>query len=694
MHASTAERFEQGYKSIAAILELPGWNDPKTDILDVVWRWLSDVQSGRWFMILDNIDDIDIFTSTPDKDLEHRSRPLSSYVPQPVTGSVLLTTRDRRAASWLSTGYLSAITVDLMAPKDAEQLLETKIPDGLSSASERAELVCELDYLPLAITQAAAYISARATRMPVSKYLTLYRHDQCRLLDEESGDLRRDPGVPNSVIRTWQISFDQIKYKWPSAAELLSFMTMLDRQGIPDFLLSAYYPDALDLEAALSPLEEFSLISVGKGGTSFEIHRLVQLAIRKWLEKYQEAKRWQGKAVEVVSNAFPNGDYSNWEMCETLWPHAQEVLRSKFISDVSYLAQAVLLYHMAWYSWLQGRYVLARAQSQESLDIREQLLECNDIRIFESVVLLGSVLRYQGKYDEAETMIRRALAGYEAALGTVHPDTLVTVGNLAAVLRSQGKYNEAEAMDRRALAGRETVLGPVHPNTLMSMSNLSTVLRDQGKYDEAETMNRRALAGRETALGPVHPDTLTSVGNLAALLRSQGKYDEAEAMNRRALAGYETALGTVHPDTLTSMSNLAAVLRDQGKYGGAETMIRRALAGKETALGPVHPDTLLSVNNLAVVLKDRGKYDEAETMYRRALAGRETALGPIHPDTLMSALCLADLLEALGNFEDAAISYQRALSGYNKVLGPQHPTTIACSRRYYSLPERKSRAIA
>jgi hypothetical protein len=364
VHASTAERFEQGYKSIAAILELPGWNDPKTDIIGVVWRWLSDVQSGRWFLILDNADDIDVFTSTPDKDSEHRSRPLSSYIPQPVTGSVLLTTRDRRAVSWLSTGYQSAITVDLMTPEDAEQLLETKIPDGLSSASERAELARELDYLPLAITQAAAYISARATRMPVSKYLVLYRHDevsQSRLLEEESGDLRRYPGVPNSVIRTWQISFDQIKRKWPPAAELLSLMAMLDRQGIPDFLLRACYPNALDLEAALSPLDEFSLISVEKGGASFEMHRLVQLAIQKWLEKYQEADRWQQKAVEIVSNAFPNGGYGNWKMCEALWPHAQEVLKSKFITGNYCLAQAVLLYHMAWYSWLQGRYIPARA---------------------------------------------------------------------------------------------------------------------------------------------------------------------------------------------------------------------------------------------------------------------------------------------------------------------------------------------
>ena len=40
----------------------------------------------------------------------------------------------------------------------------------------------------------------------------------------------------------------------------------------------------------------------------------------------------------------------------------------------------------------------------------------------------------QGKYDEAEPLYRRALAGYEEALGPAHPETLGTVNNLALLL--------------------------------------------------------------------------------------------------------------------------------------------------------------------------------------------------------------------------------------------------------------------
>ncbi|KAI9781829.1 MAG: hypothetical protein M1816_002179, partial [Peltula sp. TS41687] len=104
-----------------------------------------------------------------------------------------------------------------------------------------------------------------------------------------------------------------------------------------------------------------------------------------------------------------------------------------------------------------------------------------------------------------------------------HPDTLTSVSNLAGVLQHQGKYEAAEEMNRRALEGYEKALGKEHPHTLTSVSNLAGVLQDQGKYEAAEEMNRRALEGREKALGKEHPHTLNSVSNLARVLQDQGK---------------------------------------------------------------------------------------------------------------------------------------------------------------------------
>ncbi|KAH6694334.1 hypothetical protein BKA61DRAFT_647691 [Leptodontidium sp. MPI-SDFR-AT-0119] len=684
VYAGTAERFEQAYRSIAIELDLPGSDDPKTDVLGLFSRWLSDIDNGRWLMILDNADDIDIFRQMQGEGSQTGSGtqhavPISSYIPQTTTGSVLLTTRDRRAASWLSTGYTSVIPVNLMDSKDAEQLLCINIPEGLSNSSDRAELVKELDCLPLAITQAAAYISAKAIRMSVSKYLTLYLQDeqsQSRLLDEESGDLRRDPGVPNSVIRTWQISFDQIKRNKPQAAELLSLIAMFDRQGIPEFLLCVQYPNPLDLEDALAPLDEFSLITTEKGGKTFEMHRLVQLATRKWLELYEEAERWQGEAIEVVVKAFPSGDYSNWKTCETLSPHALEVLKYELKSSQSLLERASLLYNMAWYSWLQGHYEIAKAESQESLAARKHLLQGDDRRIFDSIGMLGLVLDSQGKYDEAEAMHREALQLRTEVLGQRHPSTLTSMSNLAGVLDSQGKYDEAEAMHREALQLCTEVLGQKHPSTLTSMNNLAEVLLSQGKYDEAESMHREELQLRTEVLGQKHPSTLMSMNNLAEVLVSQGKYDEAEAMHREELQLKTEVLGQKHPSTLTSMNNLAQVLVRQGKYDEAEAMHREALQLCTEVLGQKHPSTLTSMNNLAEVLVRQGKYDEAEAMHREALQLRTEVLGQKHPSTLMSMNNLAEVLVRQGKYDEVEAMHREALQLRTEVLGQKHPSTL------------------
>jgi hypothetical protein len=56
VHASSAARFEESYKKIAERVQLTGWNEPKTDILGMVYGWLSDENNGRWTMVVDNAD--------------------------------------------------------------------------------------------------------------------------------------------------------------------------------------------------------------------------------------------------------------------------------------------------------------------------------------------------------------------------------------------------------------------------------------------------------------------------------------------------------------------------------------------------------------------------------------------------------------------------------------------------------------
>lgn len=65
-----------------------------------------------------------------------------------------------------------------------------------------------LDFMPLAITQAAAYISQNAPRITVLKYLHKLRSsdkDRASLLRKDFGDTRRDGTALNSIVATWQV---------------------------------------------------------------------------------------------------------------------------------------------------------------------------------------------------------------------------------------------------------------------------------------------------------------------------------------------------------------------------------------------------------------------------------------------------------------------------------------------------------
>ncbi|KAL9611366.1 MAG: hypothetical protein Q9167_003985 [Letrouitia subvulpina] len=485
VHASSRARIEDGYRRIAEATRLSGWDDPKVNILQVVRAWLCDESNGRWVIIVDNADD---------------SNMLSDLSGESSNGSVLITSRSREAAFKLVGEDEDILKVEPMSESNALALFRKKLKSK-SHDDEVLELLRNLDYMPLAISQATAYIQQRAPRVTVSKYLRDFQRsekDRTNLLNIDVPDRRRDRRSSNAILATWRISFEHIRTNQPSAAKLLSLMSFFDRQKIPEELITSRYGDdgTVGFEKDIEVLRNFSLVAIGIKSDIFEMHRLVQFATRKWLEQRQELEQWKETYIATMADAFPPATYENWKRCQTLFPHAALVLEYRPIDENILLQWTAVISKVAWYA-------------QE-----------------------------QGNYEEAEPMNRQALDGREKVLGKEHLSTLTGVGNLASVLWYQGKHKEAEQMSRRALDGREKVLGKEHFSTLTSVGNLALVLQDQGKYEEAEQMTRRALDGRETILGKEHPDTLTSVYNLAYILHQQQKYWMAKTLYERALVGF------------------------------------------------------------------------------------------------------------------------------------------------------------
>jgi nephrocystin-3 len=294
-------------------------------------------------------------------------------------------------------------------------------------------------------------------------------------------------------------------------------------------------------------------------------------------------------------------------------------------------------------------------------------------------------LDLNARYEEAETLFRRALAICEKAQGPEHPDMATILNNLATLLEEKGNFEGAESSYRRALAIREKALGPEHPDMATTFCNLAMLLF-QVKNDsyEGKQLLLKAFAIDEKVRGKEYPNVAKLCKSLATLV-SYGYYNGSESLLRETLTMTEKVFGIEHPYTATSLNSLAYFLLEAGNYEEAELLLRRALSIFEKVLGPEHPETATGLNNLALLLKRKGNYEEAEFLYRRALSIREKVLGKNHLITAENLNNLALLLYRKGDYVGAEPYLRSALAVSVKILGLAHYQTAHIVNNLFNL---------
>lgn len=616
--------FEQGYQEIARKAGIPGWEDQKTDKLKLVHDWLQEENVTEWLMIIDNADDASMFYGTRPSDphsIHNDSKSFARFLPQCSHGRVLITTRDRRLGGRLSHRQ-GLIQITPLSAANSKDLLRSKISEENWSENDALKLVEYLSSLPLAITQAAAFISENS--VTVSEYLETLVNDESdlkELLSEHLEDPRRDWSSENSVIRTWKLSFEQISKESPRAAEVLSLLAVLDYHGAPRSLLRKEDETETGFWTALGVLQAFSLMTATRGQSAVcKMHRLVALSTQKWLELRGTLQYWQHQGLNVLARKFPGPGQQNFKEFSNmlaLMPHAQTILGYQFESTDEILMCAKLLISTALFDLSCAKYPQAFEKCERSLRIRESLLPSDHPETLESAQTLGEALLHRGELRAAKTMLQRAIVGREKSLGPLNVDTLESLSDMTITLLELNDLESAEQIGRRALEGREQVLGLDHPDYLVSLNIMAILYQLKGDYKCALEITERVLRDREKLLGYECPDTLMTLNNLARLKYQMGDLDFANQMLDKVLAGEEKLLAGNGYDIQVSLSNKAAVLVAQERFQDAEGILRDVIRMRESALGPAHPSTLFSIETLANVLEKNGVSEAATSLHRR-----------------------------------------------------------------------------
>ncbi|MCH7929915.1 MAG: CHAT domain-containing protein [Proteobacteria bacterium] len=301
-----------------------------------------------------------------------------------------------------------------------------------------------------------------------------------------------------------------------------------------------------------------------------------------------------------------------------------------------------------------------------------------------------------GRYAEAESLIKRALATKERWLGAEHFAVAESLNDLAGLYRIQGRYAVAEPLLKRSLAIKESKFGTEHRRVAKTLDTLAQLYRAQGRYAEAEPLVKRALAIWERTRGQDHPTVATSLGSLALLYRAQGRNAEAIPLIERALAIFEEAKGADNPQVAKALNNLAAAYRIQNRAAEAEPLLKRALAIWEKAKGPDHMWVGKTLNNIANLYKAQGRAAEAEPLVERSLGIFERAFGPNHPEVARTLSTLAGLYRDQGRYAEAEPHLERALAINERVLGADHPRlakTLSSLAKIYKKQRRHAEAL-
>ena len=721
--------FLRSCRDICRKMRLPDCDDPEISSGRLFSDWLSNPANGEWLMVLDNVDDETTFTSVDrTKHSQSSSEPyedhrLHEWLPQVSHGSILVTSRNRAAARAIVNEDDCIIPVDRFPDSDALSLLRRKLPRDQSPEEDAKELVRLFEYLPLAITQAAAYISNGAGRMTISRYLALFRSDQIWCLELAVNDIRRDANgldkdFSNSVLKTWYITFKYLKVHHVDAAECLCFMSLIFGQGIPlEYLICGEKIDQREIEESVMPLISFQLISEEVGGT-FSIHRLVQLSVKSWLSSNNDLIHQAETVVQVLYHRFPVGDHETWDTCEALVPHvdvasAYELSTLKSRENLSLLMSDLAYYFVSKGNWTFALERALKAQRlsfdhfQEGLHMTRYRAEATMIQIYQNVgnreeaeilarvfeseakknyeisdtralhatILLGRTLLSCGKYIEAERVLREAWQLSEKNLGKDHEKTLATLSDLAVALMRLCDYETACQIMATLVERSKKDNGPRHIDTLLHVNNYGTLLISLGRLEEAEHLLYDTIGKRRDVLGEHHPATILTMGNYAHALILQNKLEDAQKWNEEALGLFESNR-LEGLDKFHLLHNRGFILLKNDHDIEAKKCMEEVVRLRKHNLGAQHPETLLSIDLLGQCELALNNLTAAEDYLSCASEQLQEKLAQNHIYALISVANMAFLRSKQKKYDEADTIARPNLARGEKALGLDHPLVI------------------
>ncbi|KAK1623460.1 hypothetical protein BDP81DRAFT_331962, partial [Colletotrichum phormii] len=660
--------FEQSYATIAKEFNIPlGAEDG--DVKTSVQKWLSSENIGPWLIVVDNADDASILFDSP----KHQEG-LLKYLPRKRTGLTLFTTRSREVA--LSMANQAWLELHSMSEEEATNLLRKALhrKDLLSDQGLVNKLLQSLTYLPLAVTQAAAYLN-RNSHVSVKKYLELLQGTEQHLVSIMSLEFRdstRYASLENAIARTWMVSFDQIQSTDAAAGRLLCFISRIEPKLIPQSILPC--PDAnIDINHAIGTLCSYAFLAHGTDAEMFDMHSLVHLATRVWVRQKSLETQSKKEAIQHIDEVFPFNDHENRVIWRQYLPHAIKVLNESGETDGD--AKSSL-------SVLVGRCLGTDGRVKEAVAYFEQSFQQRiDLPIQDSARLasqheLACAYQADGRVKDAIKLLEHVVEVEKTTLDKGHPDRLTSQHELARAYQADWRVKDAIKLLEHVVEVRKTTLNEEHRYRLASQHELACTYQADGRVKDAIKLLEHVVEVEKTTLDKGHPDRLTSQHELARAYQADWRVKDAIKLLEHVVEVRKTTLNEEHRYRLASQHELACTYQADGRVKDAIKLLEHVVEVEKTTLDKGHPDRLTSQHELARAYQADGRVKDAIKLLEHVVEVRKTTLDKGHPDRLTSQHALAMAYQADGRVKDAIKLLEHVVEVRKTTLDKGHPDRL------------------
>ena len=315
------ENDESVRKSVVEILTFVNISASVTDniedILNKFVSWLSKMKRP-WLLVVDNADELNDPTCPAGVKKICKGMLQRTHLPRK-HGNILVTTRANAIESKTFLKISSDDCLKLHCFSEEEGALFLMQRTGLGGNDLDPEAIClakELGSLPLALEQAAAYISSSPLPLNFKDYLNRYKAVKLRLLKQQHATaLSLEAQHRLSIHTTWLMNFEYVKKRSPAAAKIMRISAFFESEFIPFNVINPGSPEFnqeelressfsySDIGDILKILSSYSLFTVDHQCKLFRVHKLVQEVVRGSLTESERIKTLV-ECVRVVRFAF------------------------------------------------------------------------------------------------------------------------------------------------------------------------------------------------------------------------------------------------------------------------------------------------------------------------------------------------------------------------------------------------------